>query len=199
MNLSFGCDILVLKSFKKGFKETDKLTFLLCLILSAIGVVMVASTTQRTLTDGGWISRDAKVMILALILGTVACLVISYIDYDLIFKLWPIIVAASLFLMFLLFTPLAVSPQGREDATSWLKITNKLYFQPSEILKIAFIITFSYHLGKVKNNISSIKNVVLLCVHAAIPILLVVKTGDMGSALIFMLMFIGMMFAAGLH
>ena len=32
-----------------------------------------------------------------------------------------------------------------------------------------------------------------------IPILLVVKTGDMGSALIFMLMFIGMMFAAGLH
>ena len=102
MNSDFGCDILVLKSLKKGFQETDKLTFLICLILSAIGVVMVASTTHRTLSDGEWISRDAKVMILALILGTVACLVISYIDYDLIFKLWPIVVAASLFLMFLL-------------------------------------------------------------------------------------------------
>lgn len=199
MNSDFGCDILVLKSLKKGFKETDKLTFLICLILSAIGVVMVASTTHRTLSDGEWISRDAKVMILALILGTVACLVISYIDYDLIFKLWPIVVAASLFLMFLLFTPLAVSPEGRDDATSWLKITSKLYFQPSEILKIAFIITFSYHLGKVKKNISSLKNVALLCLHAAIPIGLVVVTGDMGSALIFALMFIGMMFAAGLH
>lgn len=190
---------LVVKSLKKGFKETDKLTFLLCLILSAIGIVMVASTTNRTLSDGEFIARDAKVMILALILGTVACLVISYIDYDLIFKLWPMIVAASLLLMFLLFTPLAISPEGRDDATSWLKITSRLYFQPSEILKIAFIITFSYHLGKVKNNISSFKNVALLCLHAAIPILLVVKTGDMGSALIFMMMFIGMIFTAGLH
>lgn len=169
------------------------------MILSAIGVIMVASTTHRTLSDDDFISRDAKVMVLAFILGTVACLVISFIDYDLIFKLWPVIVAASLLLMLLLFTPLAVSPQGRDDATSWLKITSKLYFQPSEILKIAFIVTFSYHLGKVKNNISSLKNVALLCLHAAIPILLVIKTGDMGSALIFMLMFIGMMFAAGLH
>lgn len=190
---------MVVKSLKKGFRETDKLTFLICLILSAIGVVMVASTTHRTLSDSDVISRDAKVMILALILGTLACLVISYIDYDLIFKLWPVIVAGSLLLMLLLFTPLAVSPEGRDDATSWLKITNKLYFQPSEILKIAFIVTFSYHLGKVKNNLSSFKNVALLCLHAAVPILLVVKTGDMGSALIFMLMFIGMMFAAGLH
>ena len=190
---------MVLKSLKKGLKETDLITFLLCVILSAIGVVMVASTTRRTLSDGELISRDAKVMILALILGTVACLIISYIDYDLIFKLWPVIAAASLLLMLLLFTPLAISPEGRDDATSWLKITSKLYFQPSEILKIAFIITFSYHLGKVKNNISSFKNVALLCVHAAIPILLVIKTGDMGSALIFVLMFIGMMFAAGLH
>ena len=190
---------MVLKSLKKGLKETDLMTFLLCVILSAIGVVMVASTTRRTLSDGELISRDAKVMILALILGTVACLIISYIDYDLIFKLWPVIAAASLLLMLLLFTPLAISPEGRDDATSWLKITSKLYFQPSEILKIAFIITFSYHLGKVKNNISSFKNVALLCVHAAIPILLVIKTGDMGSALIFVLMFIGMMFAAGLH
>ncbi|MGN1194058.1 MAG: FtsW/RodA/SpoVE family cell cycle protein [Acutalibacteraceae bacterium] len=189
----------MLKSLKKGFKETDKLTFLICLILSAIGIVMVASTTHRTLSEGEIISRDAKVMILALILGTVACLVISYIDYDLIFKLWPIVVAASLLLMLLLFTSLGVAPEGRDDARSWLKITSTLYFQPSEILKIAFIITFSYHLGKVKNNISSLKNVALLCIHAAIPIVLVIKTGDMGSALIFMLMFVGMMFAAGLH
>jgi rod shape determining protein RodA len=35
--------------------------------------------------------------------------------------------------------------------------------------------------------------------HAAVPILLVIATGDMGSALIFMCMFIGMMFAAGLN
>lgn len=170
---------------------------LLCLMLSAFGTILVASATHRT-ADGAFLSRDAKVMVLALSLGIVACLVISFIDYDIIIKLWPIIAAGVLFLMLLL-VPFGVAPTGREDARSWLRITGSLYLQPSELLKIGFIITFSKHLSVLKNDLSSVKNVFLLCVHAMIPIALVVYTGDMGSALIFMLMFVGMMFIAGVH
>ena len=184
------------KCIKKAFAETDRLFLLLCLLLSSFGTVMVASATKRTVEDGSVISRDARVMILAVILGVIACMVISFIDYDLILKLWPVIAAASLLLMLLLLTPLGVAPDGRQDARSWIKLTGSLYLQPSEILKIAFIITFSKHLSKVKNDLSSLKNVFFLCVHAAIPIGLVVITGDMGSALIFALMFVGMMFVA---
>ena len=171
---------------------------LLCLVLSAFGTLMVASATKRSVTEGMF-SRDSKVMLAAVFLGAVACLIISFIDYDLILKLWPVIAAGSIFLMLLLFTPLGVAPDGRSDARSWLKITRSLFFQPSEILKIGFIITFSYHLNKIKNDLSSLLNVFFLCVHALIPIALVVVTGDMGSALIFALMFIGMMFVAGVH
>lgn len=183
---------------KKGFKETDKLFLLICLMLSAFGALMVASATHRELSGNELISRDAKVMILAVILGMAACLIISFIDYDLILKLWPVVAAGSLFLMLLLF-PFGDAPDAREDAISWLKITEKLYFQPSEILKIGFIITFSAHLNKIKNELSSVKNVLLLCIHAFIPIMLVVLTGDMGSAFIFALMFVGMMFVSGVH
>ncbi len=185
------------KKIKKAVKETDKLFLLLCLVLSAVGTVMVASASHRT-SDGALLSRDAKVMVLALALGLVACLVISFVDYDIIIKLWPIIAAGSLFLMLLLI-PFGVTPSGREDARSWLKITGTLYLQPSEILKIGFIITFSKHLSVLKNDLSSVKNVFFLCVHAMIPIALVVYTGDMGSALIFMMMFVGMMFIGGVH
>lgn len=185
------------KKIKKAVKETDKLFLLLCLVLSAVGTVMVASASHRT-SDGALLSRDAKVMVLALALGLVACMVISFIDYDIIIKLWPIIAAGSLFLMLLLI-PFGVTPSGREDARSWLKITGSLYLQPSEILKIGFIITFSKHLSVLKNDLSSVKNVFFLCVHAMIPIALVVYTGDMGSALIFMMMFVGMMFIGGVH
>ncbi len=136
-------------------------------------------------------------MILAMCLGIVAALIISLIDYDIILKLWPLVGIVSILLMVLLF-PFGTSPEGRSDAISWFEI-GKFYFQPSEIVKIGFIITFAYHLSKVKNNISEFKNVLFLCIHAAIPIVLVVETGDMGSALIFILIFIGMMFAAGLH
>lgn len=170
---------------------------LLCLILSSVGTLMVASATHRT-SDGAFLYRDARVMVLALLLGLFACLVISFIDYDIILKLWPLVAAGTLFLMLLLI-PFATAPGSREDARSWLKITGSLYLQPSELLKIGFIITFSKHLSVLKNDLSSVKNVFLLCVHAAVPIALVVYTGDMGSALIFMLMFVGMMFIAGVH
>ena len=182
------------KNIKKALKETDILLILICLALSVFGIIMVFSATY----DGSnLLSRDGKVMILATVMGIAAALVISFIDYDIILKLWPLVGAVSVLLMLGLFV-FGVSPDGRSDAFSWYRF-GSLYFQPSEIVKIGFIITFSYHLSKVKNDISSLKNVFFLCMHAAIPIMLVVVTGDMGSALIFIIMFIAMMFTAGVH
>lgn len=193
----------MLQTIKKAFRETDKLFFALCVALSVFGIVMVASASHRTLEDGAFLSRDAIVMIAALLLGIVIALMLSFIDYELIYKLLPVIALGSLFLMLLLLTPLGVAPDARSDARSWLKIFAfggySLYLQPSEILKIAFIITFSYHLSKTRQNLSGFLNIFLLCIHAAIPIGLVVITGDMGSALIFAMMFLGMMFVSGVH
>lgn len=185
-----------LKTVKTLVKQTDILLLLITLALSAIGFLMVASATMRQGSDT-ILSRDAKVMILAAVLGVAAALIISLIDYDIILKLWPVIAAGCVFVMLLLFK-FGSSPDGRSDAISWLKI-GSLYFQPSEIVKIGFIITFAFHLSKTKHDLSSLKSVMLLCAHAAIPIVLVVATGDMGSALIFIIMFIGMMFVSGVH
>lgn len=185
-----------LKDVKKVLKGTDLILLALTLALSVFGTIMVCSTTLDA-ESGVLLSRDSKVMILAACLGLFAAMVISMIDYDIILKLWPLVGAASVMMMLLLFK-FGVSPDARSDAFSWFRI-GSLYFQPSEIVKIGFIITFAFHLSKVKNNISDIKNVFFLCAHAAIPTLLVVATGDMGSALIFICVFIGMMFAAGLH
>ena len=184
------------KEVKTALKGTDLLLLMLTLALSIFGTIMVSSATFDAET-GALFSRDSKVMILAAILGLSAAMIISAIDYDIILKLWPVVGAGCVMLMLLLF-PFGVSPDARSDAFSWFRI-GSLYFQPSEIVKIGFIITFAFHLSKVKNNISDIKHVFLLCMHAAVPILLVIATGDMGSALIFMCMFIGMMFAAGVH
>lgn len=188
---------LLWKNIKKIIRETDIILILITLALSVFGVVMVSSATFKNNSAGDLLSRDATVMILAMGLGLFAALVISFIDYDIILKLWPVIAGACVLLMVMLFF-FGVSPDGRSDAFSWYRI-GRLYFQPSEIVKIGFIVTFAFHLSKVKNDISSLKNVFFLCAHAAIPILLVVATGDMGSALIFILMFVGMMFAAGVH
>lgn len=169
---------------------------LLCLFLSLFGTVMVASTTYTT--EKGFFSRDMAVMLFASLGGLILSVVISFIDYDIILKFWPVAAGVSVFLMLLLF-PFGAAPSARSDAISWLKITDSLYLQPSEILKIAFIITMAYFLNRLKGDISSVKSVILLCLIAGIPIALVVLTGDMGSALIFGVMFVGMMFVSGVH
>lgn len=183
-----------IKDTRSTIKQTDIFLLLICVVLSLFGALMVCTATF----DGeSFLSRDTMVMLIALVLGMVACFIISLIDYDIIYKLWPLIAGGCLFVMLLLI-PFGVAPDGRSDATSWLRV-GPLFVQPSEFLKIGFIITFSYHLSKTKKDLVSLKSVFALCFHAAIPVLLVVGTGDMGSALIFLMMFIGMMYVAGVH
>ena len=183
-----------IKDFVKG---TDKILLGLCMILSAIGTVMVYSATRVNLTENQVISRDAKTMFLAVVMGICVSLVISYFDYEAVARLWPIIAIICLGLMLSLFV-IGSSPEGRDDAISWIKL-GSFYFQPSELLKIGFIITFSVHLENVGSEINKLKNVILLAIHAMIAVGLVVLTGDMGSALVFMFITIGMLFMAGLQ
>ena len=183
--------------FKDFIKGTDKILLGLCMILSAVGTVMVYSATRVNLTEDQIISRDAKTMFLAVMMGICVSLVISYFDYEAVTRLWPIIAIICLGLMLSLFV-IGSSPEGRDDAISWIKL-GSFYFQPSELLKIGFIITFSVHLESVGSEINKLKNVILLGIHAMIAIGLVVLTGDMGSALVFMFITVGMLFMAGLQ
>lgn len=183
--------------FKDIMHGTDKLLLGLCLILSSVGILMVYSATRCRLTENAFISRDARTMIIAVVLGVIVSIVISLVDYEAVTRLWPIIALVCIGLMVSLFF-FGNSPNGRDDAISWLKF-GSFYFQPSELLKIGFMITFSVHLDAVKDEINKFKNVVLLGIHAMIAIGLVILTGDLGSALVFMVMTIGMLFACGLY
>lgn len=187
----------IITQIRSFIKETDKILLFLCMLISALGVVLVSSAT-RTSTET--FTRDAKVMLIAVSMGIVMAIIISAIDYNFIVRLWPIIAGACLLLMLLLFIPgVGVGPPSRPDVKTWIVLgSSGLYFQPSELVKIGFIITFAVHLDTVRDNLDSLKTIILLCIHAAIPTLLVLVTGDMGSALIFIFIFIAMLFSAGM-
>ncbi len=168
---------------------------LLCLLASSVGALLVHSATLNSLTEDQIISRDTRTMLLAIGLGIVVAIIISLIDYELIIKIWPAIAAVALLLMVSLFF-FGVGPDARSDAKTWLKITSSFYLQPSEFVKIAFVVTFSVHLELISDKIDKIKNVLLLTTHAMIYAGLVALTGDIGSALVFVFIFVGMMFVA---
>ena len=182
---------------KRFIQETDKPLLFLIIATSIFGILMVYTATRFRLEDGQVIQRDAVVMIIAAALGIIFTLVISAIDYEFIMKLWPFIAVFCIILMIITLI-FGAAPEERPDSKCWLVIGD-FYFQSSELVKIGFLITFSMHLELVRDKINSLKSVIALGIHAMIPVGLVVLTGDMGSALIFIIMTIGMLFFAGLH
>ena len=186
------------KRISAAFKQTDLFLLFLCLLASVYGMLLVYSATKNTLVEGQIISSEFKSMLVAVPIGIIGALILSYINYDYFVKFFWAIGAVGLILMVVTIF-FGVAPDARQDSRCWLKITDSFYFQPSEVVKLAFIVTFAVHLDAVKDNINSIKNVLLLAIHAIVPVGLVVITGDDGSALVFALIILGMLIAAGLH
>lgn len=190
-----------MKSFFKAvqtfIKNTDKVLLVMCLVASGFGLVVVHSATLNSISETQLISRELLVMIISISIGLLLCFAISLIGYEAIIKMWPIFASVCLLLMFSLFI-WGDGPSNRSDAKSWLSIGG-VFFQPSELLKIGFILTFALHLDTVKSNVNQFKNFLLLGLHGAVPIVLVIATGDLGSALVFVALFIGMLFVAGLN
>ncbi len=182
---------------KQFVEETNKLLLFLITAASIFGILMVHSATRWHLEDGESIHRDAVVMIIAAIVGIIIALVISAIDYEVVTKLWPIIGVVCVILMVVTLV-FGVAPIERPDSKCWLKF-GSVYFQTSELVKIGFVVTFSMHLELIKDKINDFKALVPLAIHAVLPIGLVVLTGDMGSALVFIFITIAMLYFAGLH
>lgn len=180
----------ILHSIKYYIKATDKLLIFLCLLASAYGLLLIYSASHmdglhQTVVQGG-----------AILLGLVFAIIVSNIDYEWLSKLWPVIAGVSVALM--IYTVLfGVGPEG-SDNKAWILLPGGLSLQPSELLKIAFIITFSRHLTKVGDDLNRFWNVMLLCLHAAVPLVLVLLTSDDGSATVFIAIFLCMIIAAGL-
>ncbi len=188
-------------TIKYALKETDFLLYLLCIMTSAFGALMVCSATRNDAIEAGdLISRECLTMIAAAGVGMLICYFISFLDYDAVVNLWPFVGGACLLLLFLLF-PFGEGTTDRPDAICWLPIIKtdgfSLKFQPSELAKIGFIVTFTAHVNAVKDDLNSIKNILLLTLHAIVPMGIIIITDDLGSAIIFGIMFVGMMFVAG--
>ena len=171
------------------FRETDKLMLFLCIFASLFGSVAVLSATRHLGT-----MRPFLVQLIGLFGGTVAALVISAFDFGTLMRRWYLIAPLGLIPVILTFF-IGYAPKGTDDK-AWLDL-GFTTFQPSELLKIAFIITFATHIDKVKDGINKPKNLIPLCLHGAFPILLIHFQGDDGTALVFAIMFVCMLCAAG--
>ncbi len=170
-------------------RESDKLLLLLCIFTSLYGCLAVFSATHYLENY-----RPVIIQLLCTVIGAVAATVISAIDYEKILRRWYLSAALGIIPVILTFF-IGFAPEGTDDK-AWLDL-GITTFQPSELLKICFIVTFSAHLSYVKPNINKLKYLVPVCAHGAFSVLLIHFQGDDGTALVFAVMVLFMMWAAG--
>lgn len=144
-------------------------------------------------------SNYLKSQFFAVVIGIVGAILFSIIDYTNIVRFWYIAALAGVALAVSVFL-FGITVSGTDD-TAWIRLPGGITFQPSELIKICFIITFSKHLSYMieKNMLHSLKGVIMLLIHALIPVGIIHIQGDDGSALIFLMMFAIMAFTAGVQ
>ena len=183
---------IIYQKISDYFLYTDKFLWILIIALNTLSLLLIASM-QRA---GEY--NYLKTQIVALVIGLIGSAVISCFDYKYLEKLWWGVALIGIGLIAVVFI-FGIRVEGTDDM-AWINIGG-YSLQPSEIVKICFIITLSAHISAIVKNdhIKSFKSICLLAVHGAIPVLLIHIQGDDGSAMIFALIFIIMTFAAGVQ
>lgn len=162
-------------------------TFFACIL--GIFLIKSASLTYDNST------RIVVVQIAALILGLVLLFVISFWDYEFLSTHAKYIFGINVFLLVLVL----VIGIGREEVggQSWISL-GPISFQPAEIVKIGYIICFAVQLEKYEENINSPRNLLFILIHIAVILALILMQPDFGTAMVFVAIFIGMIFVAGI-
>ncbi len=173
-------------------RRADILLLVLCCAASVFGIIVVSSATANM--PGSYV----VVQTAACLVGIVLYVLLTVIDIDILADKWILLYIFSVVLILLLRTPL-----GYEDETgnrAWLRFFN-IGIQPSEIVKVLFIIVMAKHVSYLKEykNLNSVLSVGQLLIHfVLITGLLVWASKDIGSALVYLFVFLTMLFVVGL-
>lgn len=170
----------------------DYFLFFAVLLLSIIGIVVLSSATANT-SDGQIVFTK---QIIFLVIGITAAILIGAVDYK-IFKSFAILfyLISLALLVVVLFIGTGQSEWG---ATSWLQVPVIGAFQPSELAKIATILLAAIYLEKIKDGESAAQNAIKILFVFAIPLVLLIKQPDYGTAMVFVFILLLLSFIAGI-
>ena len=158
--------------------------------LCAFGVMVIYSATH---TSESADLRNAAIQQAAWVgLGLVCFFLLSFSDYHRWVAQGWFWFAAGLFLLLL------VLAFGREvnGAKSWIRL-GPVGFQPAEVMKLAFLAGACALLVSLRERMEQFRTVLALVGLALIPVILILRQPDLGSAAVFMPMCFGLLFAGG--
>ena len=188
----------------KNIKKVDHITIALILALVAIGIITIAnSLAEPTTGDMTLLARlsclNLRYPLLQLAwcgLGLICIWLISRMDYQVMGDFIKLAYLAILILLIAVYL-FGGSTRG---VSGWFSIGSTRAFQPSEFGKIVLILMLAKYCGDSMNRndgrIKGWKDIATAFIITAIPVALVALQPDWGTAVVYVCILIGILFAA---
>ena len=165
------------------------------LLLAAIGVSMIYSTTYVTLPDGtGHAGPRFWVQLYAVGIGILAMLVCLALDYRFLAEHSLALFAG----LVLLLVYVLVAGKNAGGSTRWISL-GSFNLQPSEFGRLALALTLAMYFGENRRGAKNTGDLVVAGVFFVIPFLLVAKQPDLGTAVTLVPVAFGIAYLAGLR
>ncbi|MCK5811459.1 MAG: rod shape-determining protein RodA [Clostridiales bacterium] len=173
-------------------KRFDYILLLLVAVVTVIGFFVLKSAAA-TMNTG---SSIVKTQLVSIIIGAVICLILSLIDYT-YFKPWGyfIFIVAIGLLIYVIFYGYGRLVDGI-GSNSWI-LLGGYTFQPTEVAKVAYVMVIPALLANLKEEFS-LKIFLLTILTALAPIGLILSQPEFGSAVVFTVSLIFMLFIYGI-
>ncbi|NLD12173.1 MAG: rod shape-determining protein RodA [Firmicutes bacterium] len=179
---------------KRLLRNLDFVLITAVLVMCGIGLVFVYSATHTGIGHGPPADPFAfvKRQLQAFAAGIVCIIIILTIDYNLVRRVHSVIYWGNIAILVL------VLLFGRRvsGAERWLKI-GPVVLQPSELAKIAVILTLSNYLADADMN--SMRDLLIAFFHVGLTTGLVLLQNDLGTAIVFVGITMAMLFVAGMR
>lgn len=168
----------------------DTLLFCLALIITLLGIMTIYSAT-RPLPGG--VQPDYYIkQIYWLILSMAAMVAVITIDYNWLSRISSWLLGISVFLLLMV---LALGRVGM-GAKRWITL-GPINFQPSELYKLVLVIVLAKYLSKSKALLDHRGVFYTFLAFVMIPLLLILKQPDLGTAVVVLAIFASMLLTRG--
>ena len=153
--------------------------------LNIIGILLIGSAKPSV----------QKTQIMGFLVGMIAMIVISLMDYTFILRFTWLYYIGMVGLLVLVMVP-GIGDDSH-GAQRWIALPG-FRFQPSELAKIVIILFFAVFFAKYKEQLNTFKMLALSFLIASVPLVLILKQPDTSTTIAIALIFISLLFIAGL-
>lgn len=177
---------------RKYLKNLDLPLLVTALLIVLFGLVAISSATHATAAQGEDPFGFVKKQVLWIILGLVVLWAVQSFDYRDLSRYTVWLYGFNL----LMLAGVLLVGSTRLGAQRWFAL-GPFMLQPSEFSKVIVIVTLATLLAKREGQLGRLRDLVLPMAFTAVPVLLILKQPDLGTALVLTAILLGMLYMAG--